>query len=334
MIKQNVYYKTIGLIISVAILAALFFASNVLGYTNTPWQVTLDAYLHYDDSNEHVIIRELRFPRALVATLVGAALAVSGALMQALTKNPMASPGILGINAGAGFFIMIGMIVLSLSTHSGLVWLAFLGSAVAALAVYVIGSVGMKGLTPLKLTLAGATVAALFSSFTSALMVSNERDLETVLFWLVGSVEGRKIEHIIPVLPFLFPGFICALLLGKAMNVITVGEDVAKGLGQNTFHVKLMSLIAVVLLSGGSVAIAGPISFVGLVVPHIVRRWIGLDHRWIIPYCAVFGAILLVAADTSARFIAFPKEVPVGVMTATIGAPFFIYLARKGLRKT
>lgn len=330
---QNTGLKVIGLLVSVLVLAALFMASNVLGYTSTPWRTAWDAYLNYNGSNEHIIIREMRLPRALVSTLVGAALAISGTLMQAVTKNPMASPGILGINAGAGFFVVTGISLFSLSGQSGLIWFAFAGASAAAITVYAVGSVGREGMTPLKLTLAGATVAALFSSFTSAILVSDERALESVLFWLAGSVEGRKMENILPVLPFLLAGFAVAFSLGKAMNVIVVGEDVAKGLGQHTIRVKGAALLVVVLLSGGSVAIAGPIGFIGLVIPHVARALVGMEHRWILPYSAVFGAILLTAADIAARFVAFPREIPVGIMTAIIGAPFFIYLARKEMRK-
>jgi iron complex transport system permease protein len=331
MILRSTTSKIFGFLMSVLILGALFLASNVYGYTNTTWSTVLNAYLHFDGSNAHVIIRELRLPRALVAVLVGAALAISGALMQALTRNPMASPGILGVNAGAGFFIVAGVALLSLSAQSELVWFSFAGAAVAAVSVYLISSVGREGLTPLKLTLAGATMAALFSSFTAAVLVTDESTLDSVLFWLAGSVDGRKMGNILPVLPFFLIGMAGSLLLGKAMNVISVGEDVARGLGQNTFRLKVVSLFVIVLLAGGSVSIAGPIGFVGLVIPHIVRGVVGRDYRWVIPYCGLFGAILLVTADISARFVAFPKEVPVGVMTAIVGAPFFIYLARREL---
>jgi iron complex transport system permease protein len=334
MILRNTLSRVIGFLFSLFILAGLFLASNVYGYTNTSWTSVFHAYMAFDGSNEHIIIRELRLPRALVAVLVGSALAISGALMQALTRNPMASPGILGVNSGAGFFIVVGVALLSISAQSEMIWFSFAGAAVAAIFVYLISSVGREGLTPLKLTLAGATIAALFASFTASVLVTDESTLDSVLFWLAGSVDGRKIEHIRPVLPFFVIGLGSALLLGKAMNVISVGEDVAKGLGQNTFRLKMISLLIVVLLAGGSVSIAGPIGFVGLVIPHIVRGVVGRDYRWVIPYCGLFGAILLVTADISARFVAFPKEVPVGVMTAIVGAPFFIYLARKELLKS
>ncbi|WP_342426223.1 iron ABC transporter permease [Paenibacillus sp. FSL L8-0158] len=325
--------RTIGLVISIAILGILFMASNVYGYTHTTWTMVFDAYFHNDASNEHLIIRSLRLSRALAGVLVGAALAISGALMQAITRNPMASPEILGVNAGASLFIVTGVSVFSLTTESGFIWFAFSGAAIAAASVFWIGSLGKEGMTPIQLTLTGVTITALCSSYSSAILVSDERTLESVLFWLTGSIESRKMEDILPVIPFLLCGYACALGLGKALNVMAVGDEVAKGLGQHTIRVKTFALFVVILLSGGAVAVAGPVGFIGLIIPHLARKFVGLDHRWIIPYCAVFGGILLLVADIAARFVAFPKEIPVGVMTAIVGAPFFIYLARKGLGK-
>ncbi|MCR8635096.1 FecCD family ABC transporter permease [Paenibacillus radicis (ex Xue et al. 2023)] len=333
MIFHSNLAKLTGFIACLCLTVLLFLASNVYGYTNTTWSTFQDAYIAFNGSNEHVIIRDIRLPRAIVGALVGGALAIAGALMQALTRNPLASPGILGVNAGAGFFIVTGFSVFSLTSQSEFIWMSLLGAAVAAISVYMVSSVGFEGLTPLKLTFAGATMSALFTSFTTAILVTNEGVLDNIFLWLAGSVDGRKLDVILPVLPFISLGFICALFLGQAMNVISVGEDVAKGLGQNTFRVKLFTLLIVVFLAGSSVALAGPIGFIGLVIPHIVRSLVGIDYRWVIPYCALLGACLLLAADISARFVAFPKEVPVGIMTAIIGAPFFIYLARKELKK-
>jgi iron complex transport system permease protein len=331
MILRSNLAKSMGLVVGLLLTAALFLCSNVYGYTDTTWTTFLNAYLRFDGTNTHVIIRDIRLPRALIGIIVGGALATAGTLMQALTRNPMASPGILGINAGACFFIVIGFSVLSMTSQFEFMWLSLLGALAAAVSVYFIGSVGYEGLTPLKLTLAGVTLTALFTSFTAAILVSNESVLENIFLWMAGSVEGHKLEVIYPVLPFFLAGILSAMFLGQAMNVISVGEDVAKGLGQNTNRVKVVALIVIVLLAGSAVAIAGPIGFVGLVIPHIVRGFVGIDHRWVIPYSAVGGASLLLAADIAARFVAYPKEVPVGVMTAVIGAPFFIYLARKEL---
>ncbi|MFF2481732.1 FecCD family ABC transporter permease [Paenibacillus sp. NPDC058071] len=329
---HNKTWKIIGLLLAAALAILLFWMSVVFGYADTSWHTVKEAYTAFDGSNEHIIIRELRMPRTIIALLIGAALAASGALMQAITYNPMASPGILGVNAGGGFFIVAGLSLFSIQSSMSMVWLAFAGAAFAAIAVYVMAQVGKDGITPLKLTLAGATLAALFTSFTTALLIGDERTLDDVLFWLAGSVQGKSLNQLTAVLPFLLAGYVVILVLGKSLNIYAVGEQLAKGLGQRTQWLKIVSLLTVVALAGSSVAVAGPVGFVGLVIPHIVRALVGNDHRWIIPYCLVLGGNLLLAADIGARFIAFPKEVPVGVMTALVGAPFFIYLARRERR--
>ncbi len=250
--------------------------------------------------------------------------------MQTLTKNPLASPGIFGINAGGAFMVVVAVTLFGVTNLQSFTWLAFLGAGLAAVGVYVISSVGNNGLTPMKLTLAGAAITAMFSSFTQGLLVLNEAALEQVLFWLAGSVQGRSLDILSGVFPYVVAGWILALMLAGKMNILAMGEDVAKGLGLKTALIKFIALLVVVLLAGGSVAIAGPIGFIGIVIPHLARKIIGVDHRWLIPYSGLLGAILLLAADIGARYIIMPQEVPVGVMTAIIGAPFFVYVARKG----
>ncbi|SEG29043.1 iron complex transport system permease protein [Paenibacillus sp. UNC499MF] len=325
-------FKTIGLLAGAALLILAMGCSIVYGYTGTSWHTAWDAYRAFNGSNEHLIIREARMPRALIAAAVGSSLAIAGVLMQALTKNPLASPGLLGINAGAGLLIVIAMSLLSVSSLSTLAWIAFLGAAVASAVVYMLGSVGREGLTPMKLTLAGAAVAALANSLTQGVLLSNETRIQDVLYWLAGSVEGRKLDILLPVLPYLGAAWIAALLLSSQINVLMMGDDVAVGLGQRTVYIKLIAAVVVVFLAGGSVAVAGPIGFVGIIVPHLVRSLVGFDHRWVIPYAGICGALLLVAADTLSRFIIMPQEVPVGVMTAFIGTPFFVYIARRGFK--
>ncbi|WHY76748.1 iron ABC transporter permease [Neobacillus sp. WH10] len=330
MLLKNTSSKWIGIIIAVLVMLLLMCASVIFGYTDTSWRTAIDAFTHYNGSNEHIIIQTVRLPRALIASAVGASLAIAGVLMQTLTKNPLASPGIFGINAGAGFAVVTAVTLFSVNNLQAFNGLAFLGAAVAAVSVYGIGSFGREGLTPMKLTLAGAAIGAMFSSFTQGLLVVDEAALEQVLFWLAGSVQGRKLETLISVLPFIGLGWVGAVLIAGKMNILSMGEDVAKGLGLNTGLVKIAIGIIVILLAGGSVAVAGPIGFVGIVVPHITRSIIGIDHRWVIPLSGVLGAILLLAADIAARYILMPSEVPVGVMTAIIGTPFFIYIARRG----
>lgn len=324
--------KIIGFILGLVLLAVTMIGSVILGLTKISWQMVIEAYTQFNQSNEHIIIVSSRVPRALIAAAVGGALAVAGALMQALTRNPLASPGIFGVNAGAGFFIVLGVTIFSMNSISEFMWLAFLGAAVASGVVYFLGFMGKGGLTPLKLTLAGAAISALFASLTQGLLVVNEQALDQVMYWLAGSVEGRKLEFLTAVLPYLVVAWVGAFLLARPLNLLAMGDDVAKGLGQRTGLVRLLAAIVIILLAGGAVAIAGPIGFIGLVIPHIARSLVGHDYRWVIPYCAVLGAILLLVADIGARYIIMPKEVPVGIMTALIGTPFFIYIARKGFK--
>ncbi|WP_163182970.1 MULTISPECIES: iron ABC transporter permease [Neobacillus] len=330
MLLKSTLMKWLGLVAAIFLLIGFMCASVIYGYTDTSWRLAIDSFTHYNGSNEHIIIQTVRIPRAFIAAAVGASLAIAGVLMQTLTKNPLASPGIFGINAGAGLAVVTAMTLFSVHNMQGFNALAFLGATVAAISVYVIGSIGREGLTPIKLTLAGAAISAMFSSFTQALLVLDEALLDQVLFWLAGSVSGRKLETLVAVLPYMGIGWLGALLISGKMNVLAMGEDVAKGLGLNTGLVKISIGILVVLLAGASVAVAGPIGFVGMVVPHITRSITGIDHRWVIPYAGVIGAILLLAADIAARYILMPSEIPVGVMTAIIGTPFFIYIARRG----
>jgi iron complex transport system permease protein len=292
------------------------------------------ALFRYDpDATNHLIIRTLRIPRATVAALVGASLAVAGAITQGLTRNPLGDPGILGINTGAALGVVAAVFFFHIGSLSVYALFALLGAAVTAAAVYGLGALGRGGPTPLRLTIAGAAVTALLSSFTTAILILNQRTLEEVRFWLAGSVAGRDLTLLLQAAPYLLGGLVLALVLGRQITTIALGEDVAVGLGQRTGGVKALSALAVVLLAGGSVAVAGPIGFVGLVTPHMVRMLVGVDYRWILPYSALAGAIFLVLADLAARMLLRPLELPVGVMTALIGGPFFIYLVRWRVRK-
>ena len=310
--------KWIGLFVGIIAVVICIWGSIIFGYTNTSWKLALDAFFHFNGSNEHIIIQNVRLPRALIAASVGASLAIAGCLMQTLTKNPLASPDFIGLNSGAAFFIVVAIVIFSVTSLSAFTWIAFLGAAVAAVLVFASSSLGKEGTTPLKLTLAGVAISALFSSLTQGLLVLNEKALEEVLFWLAGSVQGRKLEILQSVFPYLLIGWIASLMMAGKVNTLMMGEDVAKGLGQRTILV----------------AVAGPIGFIGIITPHFARFLVGVDHRWRVPYSGLLGAILLILADIAARYVIMPQEVPVGVMTAFIGAPFFIYIARKrGLSK-
>lgn len=328
------FTKWIGLFIGLIILIGSFVSSIVFGQTPINFDTAVEAFTDYDKtSTNQMIIMTSRLPRALIATVIGAGLAVSGALMQALTRNPLASPSIFGINAGAIFFVVLGITIFSASSLTHLMWIAFAGAAVAAVLVYTLGTIGRDGLTPIKIVLAGAAISALFVSFTQGLLVLNQAALQQVLFWLAGSVAGRTMDMLVPVLPYIIIAWIAAMAIANPINILTSGEDVAKGLGQRTLLVKTVAAVIIVVLAGGSVAVAGSIGFIGLVIPHIARGLVGNDYRWIIPYSTVLGGSLLLLADVISRFVIMPEELPVGVTTALLGTPFFIFIARRGLSK-
>ncbi|MCM3161226.1 MULTISPECIES: FecCD family ABC transporter permease [Metabacillus] len=333
MLLKSSYQKSVGLVLGFMLLIFLMCGSLVFGYTDTSLKTVYEAFTNFNGTNEHIIVYDVRLPRALIGAVVGASLALAGAIMQALTKNPLASPSVFGINAGAGFFIVVAVSVFYVNSYQAYIWIAFAGAAFSAFIVYFIGSFGREGLTPMKLTLAGAAMAALFSSLTQGLLVVNEAALDQVLFWLAGSIQGRKLEGLYMVLPYVLPAIILSMILSQKINVLTMGEDVAKGLGQRTGVVKLIGALLVIVLGGGAVAVAGPIAFIGIVIPHFARFLVGNDYRWILPFSTFLGGSLLVFADILARYIVMPEEVPVGVMTAFIGTPFFIYIARRGFGK-
>ena len=316
----------VGCLLFVCLLASVRFGAARI----ETWDV-IGAFVDYGGSEDDLIIRTLRVPRALIAALVGASLAVAGAIIQGLTRNPLSDPGILGIEAGAALAVVGSVFILGASSLTTYALFAFAGAAVAAVVVYGLGTLG-GGMTPMKLVVAGAALASLLSSLTTAVLIFNQRTLEEIRFWLAGSVAGRDLELLLQVLPYLSVGLLLAFAMGRQITALTLGEDVATGLGQRTAWVKFLSILTVVLLAGGAVAVAGPIGFVGLVVPHVARFFVGVDYRWILPYSALFGAVLLVSADIAARLVLRPQEVPVGIMTALVGAPFFIYLARQRIK--
>lgn len=329
---QHRFYKIIGFVAALILLAVACICSVMFGINQYTWQDIVSSFTDFNGSNQHLIIQTTRIPRALIASIVGASLAVAGALMQAITRNPLASPSIFGVNAGAAFAIVLSVALFNVSGSMQFTWIAFLGAAVSSTAVYFLGSIGRDGLTPIKITLAGSALTAFFGSLTQGVLLSNGKAFDQVLVWLVGSVAGRTMESFQSVYLYMLAALLGSFLLAGHMNILSMGDDVAKGLGQNTMLIKAAAAIVIIILAGGSVALAGPVVFVGIIVPHITRFLVGIDHRWVLPYCAVLGALLLVSADIGARFIAMPKEVPVGVTTALIGVPFFVYIARKGGR--
>lgn len=283
-------------------------------------------------SATHQALVAMRLSRTLMAMAVGASLAVAGALMQALTRNPLASPGLFGINAGATFAIILGSSVFALSTPQQWLWCAFMGAAVTGALVWVIGNRGQSSLSPLRIVLVGAAMTALFSAFSQALLVVDQSGLDSVLFWLAGSLSERDLTLAVPLLLCVLLALLATVLLAGQVNVLNAGDAIAAGLGQRTGLIRLQLSVLIICLAGSAVALAGSIGFIGLVVPHMVRKGLSIDHRWLLPGCALGGAILLLLADTLARVVILPQEVPVGVMTAVFGAPFFIALVRRGGR--
>lgn len=322
-----------GLLLGLLLLLIVFLCALCLGSVLIDLPTALRALFAFDGSTAHDIVRNLRLPRVLTAMCVGGSLAVAGALMQVVTKNPLASPSLMGVSAGASFLVVATTLFFGITSLSSYVWLSLIGAAVSGALVYALGSLGRQGMTPLKLVIAGSTVLALFSSLTQGLLVIRESTLDDVRFWLAGSLSGRNITLLLQVLPYLGVGIVLALLFSRQITTLSLGDDVARGLGQRVGWIKAIASLAIILLAGAAVAIAGPIGFVGLVIPHLTRALVGNDYRWILPYCLVFGAVLLLGADVISRVVARPGEVPVGAITALVGAPVLIWLVRKKVRR-
>lgn len=280
------------------------------------------------DSFESLVVRE-RIPRTVFSMIAGASLGVSGALMQAITRNPIADPSILGVNTGASLFVVSGIAFFHISTASQYIWFAMAGAGVTAVVVYRIGSLGYGGATPIKLALAGAAISAALSSLVSAVILPRSDVLDAYRFWQVGSVSGATWTGIFSVLPFMVVGLGLGILSSSSLDALALGDDVATGQGVNTSLVRIVSAVAGVLLCGATTALAGPIGFVGLMIPHTMRLLCGSNMRSIIPMSAVGGAILLTISDIIGRLIGHPGELEAGIVTAFFGAPVLIWIAMR-----
>ncbi len=281
------------------------------------------------DSYEQTVVRSLRVPRTAVGLAIGASLAVAGAVMQGVTRNPLADPFILGVSSGASFALVTAIYYFQLTQATQYVWFAFAGALAASSLVFLIGSTGRDGPTPVKLALAGVVVSAALSAWTSALLLLDEETFDIVRFWLAGSVINRDMNTFFLMLPFLLGAAGGCVLLGHQLNVLSLGEETAQSLGMRTGRTRLICSVLVVVITGAAVAIAGPIGFVGLAVPHMVRTFVGADYRWILPASFIYGAIFLVAADIVGRIVTRPAELEVGIVTALVGAPVMVFLARQ-----
>jgi len=321
--------RMLGLIALAGVLAVVVLLSLRIGSIGLSTSDAWDALFNYNaESYDQTVVRTLRLPRTLIGLAVGAALAIAGAMMQAVTRNPLADPSILGVNTGASVAVVGAIFYLQLASPEQFVWFAFFGALTASVLVYGVASAGRGGATPVKLALAGVVVTGLLSSWISALLLLDEQTLDVARFWLAGSLAGRKLDVLWIVLPFLLTGIALGLLMARQLNVMSLGEDTAKAMGLHTGRVRVLTAVAVVLMTGASVAAAGPIGFVGLAVPHLVRSFVGPDYRWILPYSLVVGPILLLSSDILGRVVVRPAELQVGVITALCGAPFLIIIAR------
>lgn len=316
-------------LIGMLVLLALFMALSVMVGTR---EVSLsDILLALQGRTETVgqSAVAVRIPRTVLALLAGAALGLAGAVMQGVTRNPLSDPGILGVNAGAALAVVIGVAWFGITSAEAYLWCALLGAGVATLFVYRIGSLGPGGATPLKLTLAGAATSVACASLIIAVVLPRNDIAGGIQSWQIGGVGGATFDRILPVLPFLAAGFAISLLSARKLNSLALGDDLAAGLGENVALTRVVASVGAVLLCGATTALCGPIAFLGLIVPHVCRLLIGVDYRWLLPFSALGGACLLLAADTLGRVVARPGEIEVSIVTALIGAPFFIWIVRR-----
>ncbi|WP_332642611.1 FecCD family ABC transporter permease [Aeromicrobium sp.] len=319
----------VGLALLVIGLVVVCFFSITLGARGVGPATILKAFLDFDpNSASETVIREIRVPRTLIGIFAGAALGLSGAILQGVTRNPLADPGIMGINAGAAAFIVFGIMVLGAQSVGLYVWLAFAGAGFATVVVYGIASFGREGATPIKLALAGAAVTAVLTSITSAIIMTHVDALNELRFWQVGSLAGRYFPVLAQTAPFIVVGIVLALGTGRALNGLALGDDLAVALGQRVRLTRVMMFVVVAVLCGAATAACGPIVFVGLVVPHVARMLCGPDYRWILPYSMLLTPMALLIADIIGRVVVSPGELQVGVVLGVVGAPAFIALVR------
>ncbi|MFC9362211.1 FecCD family ABC transporter permease [Rhodococcus sp. NPDC057014] len=321
--------RLIGLCVLVILLGLVLLASVAVGARPLSFAEIFHALFDPDGSQTDIIVRTLRGPRTVLGLVVGMALGVAGALIQGHTRNPLADAGLLGLNAGAAFLVVLSMYLFGFSAPSEYLWFAFAGSFAASVIVFGLSSIGNGAASPLSLALAGAAVAFFLQAMTNAIIIVDQSSLDSYRFWVVGSVAGRGFDVLWQVLPFLVLGLILALVSTPGLNVLSLGEDVARSLGTNIAASRALGIVAITLLTGAATAACGPIAFIGLVVPHVARAITGPDYRWLVPYAGLLGGVMLVTADVIGRVVVRPGELQVGIVLAVFGAPFFIALVRR-----
>ena len=321
--------RATGLVLAVLLLLLAVGLSLAVGAKDVPLRTVAAALTGADDSSDAVLVRELRLPRTVLGVVVGAALGLAGALMQALTRNPLADPGLLGVNAGAAAAMATAVGVLGLTGTAAVGWSALLGAAAASVVVYALGASGRGGATPVRLALAGTAVSAALLAWTNAIVLLDRETFDRYRFWQVGTLAGHGWGDLTGLAPFFAVGVLLALSQGRALNALALGEDGGRALGVSTGRTRVLTALAVTLLCGAATAAVGPLWFVGLAVPHAVRALTGPDQRWVLPYCLVCAPVLLLLGDVLGRLVVRPGELQVSIVTAAVGAPVFIALVRR-----
>ena len=311
--------------------AMLLLIDILIGMSHIGIKEIIDSIISYSGSKQDLIIRTVRLPRVLLCILIGASMAISGLIMQNLTRNPLASPQILGINSGATLSVVVIMVFFPLLGYKAKILGAFLGAGVIGLFVHVIGTV--KNLSPLKITLVGISIQLFLSSITKSIMLFNESKTSDLVFWMIGGVHHAQFIHIMAILPWFILSIVLTILISNSMDTLKMGDSVAISLGENVKLTKTVATIVVILLSSSSVAIAGPISFVGLITPHIISKLGGRNFRQNFILCGIYGANLLLLSDIISKILKYPYESPVGIVTSFIGAVFYIFLANKEMKR-
>ena len=326
--QKRISVRLAWLIALIALVLVLFATSLVIGSRNVEIHDVIAAFQGSTENLNEAAVNK-RIPRTILALLAGAGLGLSGAVMQGVTRNPLADPGILGVNMGAALAVVVGIAWFGMWRQTTTITVAIIGASTAAVVVYIIGSLGRGGATPLKLALAGTASSAVFASFISAVVLPRGDISGTVRSWQIGGVGGAGFDGVNQALPFLIVGTVLCLMSARSLNMLALGDELAAGLGEKVMIARIVSSLGAVILCGAITAVCGPIGFVGLVVPHLCRLLIGTNHIWLLPFSALTGASLVLVTDIIGRVIARPAEVPVGIITALIGAPFFIYIVRR-----
>ncbi|ROR95560.1 iron complex transport system permease protein [Salana multivorans] len=317
------------LVLTLAALAVAVLLSLSVGSNPIPVGRAWELLRHPDGSMDATVVHGLRVPRTLLGIVVGAALGVAGGLMQSLTRNPLADPGILGVNAGASIAVVLVVALTGVSGIGFYLWFAFAGAALASVAVYALGTSHRNAATPVRLALAGVAISAALQALTQTIILGDQTAYNEFRYWVSGSLEGRLYPILSMITPFVLAGLVVALLLAPALNALALGEETGRALGVRVGLTRAGTMAAITLLCGAATAAVGPIAFVGLAVPFLARRLVGSDQRWVIAFSVLLGPVWLLAADVLARVLVRPEELPAGIIAALIGAPVFVLIVRR-----